>query len=101
MNELQKAILYRLGVLSWFVRHKSQKENRCLYKMQQTELFRQAEEAGIINQWKRNEDAMRAEFEQWVDNEHMCNRRSEPGYDKEYEHPWTRGAWAGWRRKKP
>ena len=38
-----------------------------------------------------------ASFEAWVKNPHMLNRRTEPGYADEYEHPWTSGAWAAWK----
>jgi plasmid stabilization system protein ParE len=86
MNELQRAVTDRLRLLSWLRK----------YKKIQSELFYTAESAGIINQWKRNEDSMRAKFDQWVDNEHMCRRRSEPGYE-EYEHLRTSGAWYAWR----
>ncbi len=43
-----------------------------------------------------NLKTIREEFERWVDNPHMLNRRTEPGYTNEYEHPWTSGAWAAW-----
>lgn len=39
----------------------------------------------------------REAFEAWVNNPHKLNRRTEPGYTDEYEHPWTAGAWAGWQ----
>jgi hypothetical protein len=40
---------------------------------------------------------LRDEFEVWVNNSHMLNRRTEPGYTDEYEHPWTKGAWEAWK----
>ena len=41
--------------------------------------------------------ALRDTFEAWVDNPHMLDMRTEPGYTDEYEHPWTAGAWAAWK----
>jgi len=40
---------------------------------------------------------LRDDFEAWVKNPHMLNRKTEPGYTDEYEHPWTSGAWAAWK----
>ena len=40
---------------------------------------------------------MREEFEKWVNNPHMLNRYDEPLSSREYEHPWTRGAWEAWK----
>lgn len=42
--------------------------------------------------WKLRDD-----FEAWVKNPHMLNRRTEPGYTDDYENPWTDGAWAAWQ----
>lgn len=42
-------------------------------------------------------DLSREGFEKWVNNPHMLNRKIEPGYEDEYEHPWTAGAWAAWQ----
>lgn len=40
----------------------------------------------------------RKAFEAWVGNKHMLFRKDEPGYEHEYEHPWTCGAWAAWQQ---
>ena len=47
----------------------------------------------MATEWKLRDD-----FEAWVNNPHKLARRTEPGYTDEYEHPWTAGAWAAWRR---
>lgn len=39
----------------------------------------------------------REEFEAWVRNPHMLSRRTSPGSIREYEHPWTNGAWEAWQ----
>lgn len=39
----------------------------------------------------------REDFEAWIDNPHKLNRRTEPGFTEEYEHPWTLGAWAAYQ----
>lgn len=40
---------------------------------------------------------LRAEFETWVRNPHMLKKSSDPGYQEDYEHPWTAGAWEAWK----
>lgn len=40
---------------------------------------------------------LRDDFEAWVRNPHILNRKTEPGYTDDYEHPWARGAWAAWK----
>jgi hypothetical protein len=44
-----------------------------------------------------NMNEAREKFEAWVRNPYMLNRVTEPGYEHEYEHPWTAGAWAAWK----
>ena len=41
--------------------------------------------------------SVREDFEAWIDNPHKLNRRTEPGFTEEYEHPWTLGAWAAYQ----
>lgn len=41
---------------------------------------------------------LRDDFEAWVGNPHMLDRKTAPGYADEYEHPWTSGAWAAWKK---
>ena len=47
----------------------------------------------------QSEKAEREAFEKWINNPLMLNRREEPGYYDQYEHPYTAGAWAAWKHK--
>lgn len=44
-------------------------------------------------------DPIRESFEKWVNNPYILHRDADNAHD--YEHPWTRAAWAAWRAAQP